>query len=253
MTHDAEHQLWERLRAHTRSRIGLGRAGDALDTSAVLELNAAHAAARDAVHSAVDVDALVAALGALEVGEVTVVRSQAPDRATYLRRPDLGRRPADLSALRPSQPDVAIVVCDGLSARAVTDHAVPMVEALTGALADKSVRVVVATQARVALGDHIAQQLGARAVVVLIGERPGLSVADSLGAYLTYRPQPGMADAQRNCVSNIHPPDGLDYRRAAEVVAALLAGAVELGRSGVDLKDTSGDALSEAVRLAEVT
>jgi ethanolamine ammonia-lyase small subunit len=108
------------------------------------------------------------------------------------------------------------------------------------------VDVVVATQARVALGDHVAAALGAMSVVVLVGERPGLSVADSLGAYLSYRPRPGMADSERNCVSNIHPPDGLGYQRAAEIVAALLAGARELGRSGVDLKDTSADALAAA-------
>ncbi|MDF2825043.1 MAG: Ethanolamine ammonia-lyase, partial [Mycobacterium sp.] len=161
----------------------------------------------------------------------------------------------DLSALAKTNPDVAIVICDGLSARAVTDHAVPMALALRDALTaahrgpkgeGPKVDVVVATQARVALGDHVAAALGAMSVVVLVGERPGLSVADSLGAYLSYRPRPGMADSERNCVSNIHPPDGLGYQRAAEIVAALLAGARELGRSGVDLKDTSADALAAA-------
>jgi len=252
MSRDAEHLLWERLRRHTRSRIGLGRAGDAMDTAAVLDLGAAHAAARDAVHSAVDTATLVAELAAVGAGDVPVVTSQAPDRSTYLRRPDLGRRPADLSALMRTEPDVAVVVCDGLSARAIGDHAVPMVAALIAALAGQTVQVVVATQARVALGDHIAARLGARAVLVLIGERPGLSVADSLGAYLTYRPTPGMNDAQRNCVSNIHPPDGLDYRHAAHVVTALLAGARALGRSGVDLKDTSGPALVSPAAVAEL-
>lgn len=246
---DAERALWDRLRAHTRSRIGLGRAGDALDIAAVLDLSAAHAAARDAVHSAVDADALAAALTELGVGPVPVVTSRAPDRSTYLRRPDLGRQPADLSALRRTDPDVAVVVCDGLSARAVTDHAVPMVRALVGALAGAAVSVVVATQARVALGDHVAAALGADAVVVLIGERPGLSVADSLGAYLSYRPRPGMADSERNCVSNIH-GHGVSYPRAAAVVAALLTGAKQLGRSGVDLKDTSEDVLTEAQQAA---
>lgn len=249
---NTEQALWDRLRAHTRSRIGLGRAGDALDTAAVLDLAAAHAAARDAVHSAVDADALAAQLTAEGFGEVPTVCSQAPDRSTYLRRPDLGRRPEDLSALSPTNPDVAIVICDGLSARAVTDHAVPMAVALRDALPGATVRAVVATQARVALGDHVASRLGATAVVVLVGERPGLSVADSLGAYLSYRPRPGMADSERNCVSNIHPPDGLGYRRAAEIVAALLAGARALGRSGVDLKDTSADALAAADEAAQL-
>ncbi|BBY90209.1 ethanolamine ammonia-lyase subunit EutC [Mycolicibacterium tokaiense] len=246
---DTERALWDRLRAHTRSRIGLGRAGDALDIAAVLDLSAAHAAARDAVHSAVDADALAASLSELGVGPVPVITSRAPDRSTYLRRPDLGRQPADLSALCRTEPDVAIVVCDGLSARAVTDHAVPMVRALVEALGGAAVSVVVATQARVALGDHVAAALGADAVVVLIGERPGLSVADSLGAYLSYRPRPGMADSERNCVSNIH-SHGVAYPRAAAVVAALLAGAKQLGRSGVDLKDTSEDVLTEAQQAA---
>ncbi len=246
---DAERALWDRLREHTRSRIGLGRAGDALDIAAVLDLSAAHAAARDAVHSAVDADALATALSELGVGPVPVIASRAPDRSTYLRRPDLGRQPADLSGLHRTDPEVAIVVCDGLSARAVTDHAVPMVRALVDALAGAAVSVVVATQARVALGDHVAEALGADAVVVLIGERPGLSVADSLGAYLSYRPRPGMADSERNCVSNIH-AHGVAYPRAAAVVAALLAGARQLGRSGVDLKDTSEDVLTEAQRAA---
>lgn len=246
---DAERALWDRLRVHTRSRIGLGRAGDALDTAAVLDLSAAHAAARDAVHSAIDADGLAAALSELGVGEVPVITSQAPDRSTYLRRPDLGRQPDDLRALNATRPDVAIVVCDGLSARAVTDHAVPMVQALVDALPAFTTSVVVATQARVALGDHVAAALGAEAVVVLVGERPGLSVADSLGAYLSYRPRPGMADSERNCVSNIH-SHGVGYQRAAAIVAALLAGAKELGRSGVDLKDTSEDLLVEAEQAA---
>lgn len=254
-TRDPERALWDRLREHTRSRIGLGRAGDALDTAAVLDLAAAHAAARDAVHSAVDTDAVAAGLAGLGhpgLQQVPVVRSLAPDRSTYLRRPDLGRQPDDLSGLTAAEPDLVIVVCDGLSARAVTDHAVPMVAALLAALpSSMSVAAVVASQARVALGDHVAAAVGAKAVVVLIGERPGLSVADSLGAYLSYRPRRGMADSERNCVSNIH-PHGLQYRRAAEIVVSLLDGARTLGRSGVDLKDTSMDALASGGPVAEL-
>lgn len=251
VSRDPERALWDRLRAHTRSRIGLGRAGDALNTAAVLDLSAAHAAARDAVHSAVDIDAVVAGLRE-HVSDVSIVASQAPDRSTYLRRPDLGRLPDDLSALPKSSPDIAIVVCDGLSAKAVTDHAVPMVAALLAALPPATTtEVVIAIQARVALGDHIAEALNADAVVVLIGERPGLSVADSLGAYLSYRPRPGMADSERNCVSNIH-PHGLSYRRASAIVVALLAGAKALGRSGVDLKDTSVEELITGEAVAEL-
>lgn len=251
---EAERALWDRLRGRTQSRIGLGRAGDALDTAAVLDLGAAHAVARDAVHSAVDVDGLVRELTALGFDGVQTVHSLAPDRSTYLRRPDLGRRVADLDSLEPTGGDLGIVVCDGLSAAAIESHAVPMVSALMAAL-PSTVSVaapVVASQARVALGDHVADRLGVGAVVVLIGERPGLSVADSLGAYLSYRPRPGMADSERNCVSNIHPPDGLGYDRAAHVLVSLLAGARELGRSGVDLKDGSGEMIAPAEQLARL-
>jgi ethanolamine ammonia-lyase small subunit len=251
---NAERALWDRMRARTRSRIGLGRAGDALDTAAVLELGAAHAVARDAVHSAVDIDRLVAGLTGLGFDGVATVHSLAPDRATYLRRPDLGRLVADPDSLVHSGADLAIVVCDGLSADAVDSHAVPMVAAFLDALpATTSVAApVVASQARVALGDHVAHRLGVKAVVVFIGERPGLSVADSLGAYLSYRPRPGMADSERNCVSNIHPPDGLGYDRAAHVLVSLLTGARQLGRSGVDLKDASGESLVASAPFGQV-
>lgn len=251
---EGERALWDRLRGTTKSRIGLGRAGDALDTAAVLELGAAHAVARDAVHTAVDVGALVAGLTALGFDDVRTVHSLAPDRSTYLRRPDLGRVVADVDALTPSGADLGIVVCDGLSAAAVDTHAVKMVGALLAALpaATTVAPPVVASQARVALGDHVAHRLGVDAVVVFIGERPGLSVADSLGAYLTYRPRPGMADSERNCVSNIHPPDGLGYERAAHVLVSLLAGARALGRSGVDLKDGSAEPMLEAERAGRL-
>jgi ethanolamine ammonia-lyase small subunit len=250
----ADRALWDRLRLRTRSRIGLGRAGDALDTAAVLELGAAHAIARDAVHSAVDVDLLIAGLTGLGFDGVQAVHSLAPDRPTYLRRPDLGRLVADLDSLVPSDADLGIVVCDGLSAGAVETHAVPMVSALLAALPPTTTVAppVVASQARVALGDHVAHRLGVRAVVVFIGERPGLSVADSLGAYLSYGPRPGMADSERNCVSNIHPPDGLGYDRAAHVLVSLLAGARALGRSGVDLKDGSADPALETPRHGQL-
>ena len=211
MSSITERALWDRLLGRTKSRIGMGRAGDALDTAALLELGAAHAIARDAVHTAVDVDQLVAGLTALGFDGVQTVHSLAPDRPTYLRRPDLGRLVTDVDSLVPTGGDLGIVVCDGLSAGAVETHAVPMVSALLATLpATMSVAPpVVASQARVALGDQVAHRLGVGAVVVLIGERPGLSVADSLGAYLSYRPRPGMTDSERNCVSNIHPPDGL--------------------------------------------
>ncbi|OBF97959.1 ethanolamine ammonia-lyase [Mycobacterium sp. 852014-52450_SCH5900713] len=236
--------IWAPLRATTQARIGLGRAGNSLPTRRVLEFQAAHAAARDAVHEPLDVEGLVARLRDLNVkgiDEPLRVCSRATSRGEYLRRPDLGRSPADLSGLRKTKADIGFVLADGLSPRALTDHAAGMVDALVREF-DGRYRIappVIATQARVALGDHIGQALGVATVLVLIGERPGLSVADSLGIYLTHRPRPGLTDADRNCISNIHPPDGLDYPTAAAVAAALVAGARELGRSGVALKDTT--------------
>ncbi|TCJ99890.1 ethanolamine ammonia-lyase subunit EutC [Nocardia alba] len=233
--------FWRDLRGSTQARIGLGRTGDALPTAEVLTLRAAHAAARDAVHLPLDVAALIEQITAAGLGAPVAVTSRAADRAEYLRRPDLGRLPDDLTTIANSGADIGIVLADGLSPRALSEHAPGLLAAVAAELGDDYTLAppVIATQARVALGDHIAEAMGVRTVLVLIGERPGLSVADSLGIYLTHLPRPGRADAERNCVSNIHPPDGLAYADAARVVAGLVAGARALGRSGVDLKDTS--------------
>ncbi len=226
---------WELLRTMTRARVGLGRAGDGLPTAENLRLAAAHAMARDAVHEPLDADAL-----ARDLGEGTLLAaSAASDRAEYLQRPDLGRRLADGTSLPAPGGDLAIVVADGLSARAVHAHAVGVVEALRARLDGWALApVVVATQARVALGDEIAAALGTRAVLVLVGERPGMSSPDSLGAYLTWAPGPGRVDSERNCVSNIRPPDGLSYDAAADVLVALLTEAFRRQLTGVALKDT---------------
>lgn len=233
--------FWRDLRGSTQARIGLGRTGDALPTTDVLALRAAHAAARDAVHLPLDVESFTEQIAAVGLGTPVTVASRAADRAEYLRRPDLGRLPDNLTAVPDTGADIGFVLADGLSPLALTDHAPGLLAALATELGDHYTLAppVVATQARVALGDHIAAAMGVRTVLVLIGERPGLSVADSLGIYLTHLPRPGRADAERNCVSNIHPPDGLTYADAARVVAGLVAGARALGRSGVDLKDTS--------------
>ncbi|NKY86612.1 ethanolamine ammonia-lyase subunit EutC [Nocardia veterana] len=241
--------FWQELRRSTPARIGLGRAGDALPTARVLELRSAHAVARDAVHTPLDVDDLAMRVAAVGLGEPVRVTSRARDRAEYLRRPDLGRLPEDAdSVLVPrGNADVGFVLADGLSSQALTAHGPALLAALAEALAPRWTLAtpVIATQARVALGDHLGAAMGVRTVLVLIGERPGLSVADSLGIYLTHRPRPGRTDAERNCVSNIHPPAGLGYRQAAAVVARLISGAHTLGRSGVDLKDQSGAAAVE--------
>ncbi|MBA4023347.1 MAG: ethanolamine ammonia-lyase [Gordonia sp.] len=233
--------LWDALRLRTAARIGLGRTGDSLPTTRVLEFAAAHAAARDAVHQPLDAEALAADVEKLELGSPIVVTSQASDRSEYLRRPDLGRTPADLGELSEVDADVGFVLADGLSPIALAEHATGLLSALKEVLAHKYsiAPPVIATQARVALGDHIgaAQKVGT--LIVIIGERPGLSVADSVGIYLTHLPRPGRADSERNCISNIHPPGGLGYADAARVCAALIEGARQLGRSGVDLKDNS--------------
>ena len=233
---------WAVLRGSTRARVALGRAGDGLPTARWLEFRAAHAAARDAVHTALDADLVRTALTRAGVGlEVLEVHSRAPDRATYLQRPDLGRQLAEGSSLPRGEHHLALVLADGLSPRAVHEHAAGTVAAVLERLPGWSVApLVLARQARVALGDPVGQALGAEVVVVLIGERPGLSSADSLGLYLTHGPRPGRADSERNCISNVRPPHGLGYAQAADTLAALLQAARQLGASGVVLKDEGG-------------
>lgn len=237
----AVQEFWDELRKTTQARIGLGRAGNALPTRRVLELAAAHAAARDAVHVPLDLDRLRQAVLEVGIGEPTVVTSQATSRDEYLRRPDLGRAPAAGMQVPETPADIGFVLADGLSPTALDHHGAELLAALVAQLKDRYTLAppVIATQARVALGDHIAAQARMRTVLVIVGERPGLSVADSLGIYLTHLPMPGRTDADRNCISNIHPPDGLGYTEAARVAAGLVDGALALGRSGVDLKDTS--------------
>ncbi|MGB6181192.1 MAG: ethanolamine ammonia-lyase subunit EutC [Rhodococcus sp. (in: high G+C Gram-positive bacteria)] len=232
--------FWSDLRVTTQARIGLGRAGDALPTTRVLEFKAAHAAARDAVHMPLDVDAFSADVADVGLGDPIVVSSRAATRSEYLRRPDFGREPADLGEVPKVDSDIGIVLCDGLSPRALMDHGAGLLSALKDALSTFTLAPpVIATQARVALGDHVGAALGVSTLIVIIGERPGLSVADSLGIYLTHAPKPGRNDSERNCISNIHPPGGMHYDHAARVAASLVAGARTLGRSGVDLKDSS--------------
>lgn len=256
MTEDvAIQEFWDELRKTTQARIGLGRAGNALPTREVLELSAAHAAARDAVHEPLDVDDMVARVRQIGIGEPAVVRSQAESRSEYLRRPDLGRLPAAPMDVPETPADIGFVLADGLSPYALAKHGPALLAELVATLRDDYTLAppVIATQARVALGDHIGAAAKVRTLLVIIGERPGLSVADSLGIYLTHLPIPGRTDADRNCISNIHPPEGLGYTEAAKVAAGLVSGARALGRSGVDLKDTSRDTSLEAPGAAELT
>ncbi|WP_427912198.1 ethanolamine ammonia-lyase subunit EutC [Ramlibacter sp. MMS24-I3-19] len=213
----------------------------------------AHARARDAVHTPLDVAALEADLRAAGF-EVCQVHSAASGRTTYLRRPDLGRQldashhPA-LQAM--PAPDLALVVGDGLSSLAVQRHAVPLLVALRERLGDRfrCSPVVVAQQARVALADDIGEQLRARLSVMLIGERPGLSSPDSLGIYVTHAPRRGRHDAERNCISNVR-PEGLPIPAAAHKLAWHVDQALQRGLAGVGLKDESDAALPEAAAVA---
>jgi ethanolamine ammonia-lyase small subunit len=231
--------LRERLRALTQARVLLGRAGQGLPTRALLDFQLDHARARDAVHAAFAPERVAAALGrpAIEV------RSQAADRHEYLRRPDLGRllHPDDVASLSATGDTLAIIVADGLSATAIHAHAAPLVTALLTRLTDWRIApIVLAHQGRVALGDAIGAALGVELAVMLIGERPGLSAPDSLGAYLTWQPRPGRQDSERNCVSNIRPPHGLGYDAAADAIATLLVAARQRRLTGVSLKPGTG-------------
>ncbi len=234
---------WRPLRRFTPARIGLGRAGVSLPTRRALEFQAAHAAARTAVHAALDAEGLAARLAPAFPG-ATVADSAAGDRATYLQRPDLGRRlagpcEARLRGLGSGDADLAVVVCDGLSALAIERNAEGFLAAFLPRAARQGWRLaplVVARQARVALGDAVGAALGARMALVLIGERPGLSAADSLGLYLTHDPRPGRSDAERNCISNIR-EGGLGHAAAAYRADYLIAEAFARGLTGVALKD----------------
>jgi ethanolamine ammonia-lyase small subunit len=235
---------WVELRRLTPARIALGRAGGSLPTAELLRFSAAHAAARDAVWAELDLDRLERELAPCQRPLVRVA-SEAPDRRTYLVRPDLGRRlPASsrerLETLGRQGPyDVALILADGLSAAAAQRQAPALVAALLPRLAQAGCTVgpiALARQARVALQDPIGAALGSRCAVILLGERPGLGAADSLGAYLVFGPGPGRTDADRNCVSNIR-PGGLPITAAAELLAWLIGEALRRSLSGVELKD----------------
>ncbi len=233
------------MRQFTQARIALGRTGSSLPTEEVLQFGYAHAMAQDAVHLPLDVDALCASLHAADFPTLRV-NSRAGDRGTYLLRPDLGRRleaesVAALQAAKPEKPlDLLLVVGDGLSSLAIQKHALPMLEAIRRiAPQDWQIGpVVVASQARVALGDEVGEALGARLVAILIGERPGLSSPDSLGMYLTYEPRVGRHNAERNCISNVR-TEGLSYATAAHKLLWLAQEGLRLKLTGVDLKDES--------------
>ncbi len=235
------------LARFTPARVGLASSGSAIATPDQLRFQLDHALARDAVHARLDVPAMLAGLRQ-RAFDYLALHSAVPrdDRQTYLRRPDLGRRldPASVDALHAAavacpENALSVVLGDGLSALAVDRHALPLLDALAPLLAHWRLGpVCVVSQARVAVADEIGERLRARATVILIGERPGLSSADSLGAYITWQPRIGRTDAERNCVSNIR-DEGLSYPEAARRIAFYLEGAQRLGASGVALKESA--------------
>ena len=253
--------LWRSLRQFTDARIGLGRAGVSLPTSEHLAFQLAHARARDAVHLPMDSERLLEELRALgnllPAQAPLVLKSRAENRQVYLQRPDLGRcldpesaaQLAAEAAPDSGRPRLAIVIADGLSSSAVQSNAVPMLARFLKDLEASEedwelAPVTIVEQGRVAIGDDIGERLGASAVVVLIGERPGLSSPDSLGIYLTWAPSGGLTDARRNCISNVRPA-GLGFDQASQRLIYLLREAQRLGISGVQLKDRTEEVVIE--------
>lgn len=234
---------WQQLRRLTRARIALGRAGDSLPTAHWLEFRQAHAAARDAVHQRFDAERFIEDLGEIET---LLVESRAPDRTTYLQRPDLGRQLTDASrervseiAMRGDAPDLVMIVSDGLSALAAHRQGPALASALWDRFTGEGWRlapIVVVRLGRVAVEDEIGELLNARLSLILIGERPGLGSPDSLGAYLVHAPRLGRTDAERNCVSNIR-PEGLSLAAATDALHYLLTQARRRAISGIELKD----------------
>ncbi len=238
---------WQPLRRLTAARIALGRTGGSLPTHALLDFRLAHARARDAVLSPFDGVALTDRLRALDM-EVLQVASAAASQPEFLRRPDLGRTlagssraqlAARVAAEQHAPRDLVVIVSDGLSSRAASEQAVPLLKVLLGLVRQRGwllTPLIVATHGRVALQDEIGALLGARMSLMLLGERPGLGAPNSLGAYFTYAPRPGLTDASRNCISNIR-TEGLPPGEAAHKLFALLSQALRRELSGVELKD----------------
>jgi ethanolamine ammonia-lyase small subunit len=242
---------WQALRRYTAARIALGRSGVSQPTASQLAFQLAHAQARDAVHRALDTPRLREAIAdKLQLTDIAL-QSAAESRQVYLQRPDLGRRlhPSSRAVLQEEGKkhqqgsDLAIVLADGLSALAIEQNALPFLHALLPRIAAQGwtlAPLAIVEQGRVAVGDEVGELLGARAVLVLIGERPGLSSPDSMGLYLTWAPRVGLTDERRNCISNVRPA-GLGYEEAAGRLHYLLAEAFRRQLTGIALKDESAN------------
>ncbi|MHB8208337.1 ethanolamine ammonia-lyase subunit EutC [Mucilaginibacter sp.] len=233
------------LKEFTAARIGIGRTGTSIPTKQSLAFKLAHAHARDAVYSVLDIDALSNEIKQFKL-PVLVLHSKAGSRAEYLQRPDLGRKLKKSSASQLKEYagdyDISIIIADGLSASAINENVIGLLQSLMPLLTNSSLKlapICFVEQGRVAVSDKVAHLLNAKLSVILIGERPGLSSADSIGAYLTYGPKPGLTDESRNCISNIR-PQGLMFKPAADKIFYLVQEAFRMKLSGVGLKDNQG-------------
>lgn len=239
---------WRDLRRFTDARIGLGRSGISQPTKAQLEFQMDHANARDAIHIPFDMALIADNLKTVGIPSLCL-SSQAQNRTVYLQRPDLGRR-LDLPSVQKlrkvkatmgDKVDVSVVIADGLSSTAVHQHSVQMAEMIINALTEQgfsTAPVMIVTQGRVAIGDEIGELLSAKMLILLVGERPGLSSPDSMGIYYTYQPKLGLTDAYRNCLSNIRPA-GMQLKEALAKLLWLMNESLQRHYSGVDLKDES--------------
>ena len=239
------HDNWEALREFTDARIALGRAGTSIPLQKELEFKLAHAHARDAVYSDMDTESLINGLRRFDIPILTLT-SQVSTRRQYLQRPDLEdlldeeseKKVADFS----SPNDLALIIADGLSATAINHNLLPLLEILLPVLKSCGLKpgpVSIVKQGRVAIGDPVAYGLQSKIALMLIGERPGLSAADSIGAYITYDPRPGLTDESRNCVSNIR-PRGLSFEKASEKILYIVLEAMKRKLTGTSLKSQSG-------------
>lgn len=250
---------WKSLKAYTAARIALGKTGVSIPVAESLGFKLAHAHAKDAVYSALEQGSLINALRELKYPVVSL-QSQATNRDMYLQRPDLGRRLSDdsvrkLQVLSAVPTDLCIILADGLSASAINENAWPVVSALLQAAKTMNYTVSAVSlveQARVAIADEIGSLLKARLTIILIGERPGLSSFDSMGAYITYGPKPGLTDERRNCISNIR-QQGLSAPLAVDKIMYVVNEAFRLKLTGVSLKDNDGiqNAVTETDSVAD--
>lgn len=256
ITNSSQPDAWQSLRSFTAARIALGRTGVSVPATETLQFKLAHAHARDAVYSELKKDVLFTSLQTFQL-PVFFLESKASDRHIYLQRPDLGRKldtssKQKLENFHSKQYDVCITVADGLSAIAVNEHAFAVMKILLPLLQEHKFSIAplcIVQQARVAIADETASLLKARLSIILIGERPGLSSPDSLGAYITYNPAVGLTDESRNCISNIR-PEGLQYEQAANKIFYLINEAFRLQLTGVQLKDNGARKIDNNIRNA---